>query len=442
MTYEEARIWIDQTNQYGSKLGLDTITELLRRLGNPQDRLKIIHVAGTNGKGSTTAFLSSVLAAQGYLVGRYISPAVFTYCERIQLAEKSYDGITVRYISEAAVAETIGQIRPLCEAMVHDGFAHPTSFEIETAMAFLYLYQENVDYAVIEVGLGGRLDATNVMKKPLLCVITTISMDHMQYLGDTIAKIALEKAGIIKDNTPVVTSNSDPQVLAVLKKVCEERGSAITIADPAELTDIQYSPEDTSFFYKSVRYRIRLLGGYQTTNAILALKAVDVLRNQGIVISEEAIRNGMRFAVWRGRFEIMRRDPFFIIDGAHNEDAARQLRRTLELYFSGRRIIFIMGVLADKDYPEILRITAGLADVIYTITPNNVRGLPSGDLAAEAIKHGPGRVVDAHTVRNAIHSTYQEAGKDDIIIAFGSLSYLSEVTEILNHTINEYDRNT
>jgi dihydrofolate synthase/folylpolyglutamate synthase len=429
MTYEEARAFIEGSNQYGSKLGLETITELLRRLDNPQDKLRVIHIAGTNGKGSTTAFITAVLASQGYVTGRYISPAVFTYCERIQISKKAENSVDTQYITEEGIIDAISLIRPVCEAMVLGGFPHPTSFEIETAMAFLYLVRENVDYAVIEVGMGGRLDATNVIKKPVCCVITSISMDHMQYLGDTLGKIATEKAGIIKTGTPVVTGNTDPEVIEVLKRTCEERGARFVYADVSEAVDRQFSPEETSFTFQSQNFKIRLLGEYQISNALLAIKTAECLSAEGIELSKDTIKNGLFMASWSGRLELLRKEPYFIIDGAHNEDAAWQLRKALEIYFPGRRLIYIIGVLADKDYPRILSITAGLAQVIYTITPNNARGLNSALLAAEARKHCSGRVIDAGNVMQAVRSAYQEAGIEDAIIAFGSLSFLAEVKE-------------
>ena len=431
MTYQEAREFIDRSNQYGSKLGLTTITELLRRLGNPQDNLKIIHVAGTNGKGSTTAFISSILASEGYRVGRYISPAVFTYCERVQISYKENDEIVTEYITEQGVAETIQTIKPICEAMLKEGLEHPTSFEIETAMGILYLSQQQVDYAVIEVGLGGRLDATNVFEHPLCCVITSISMDHMQYLGETLAMIATEKAGIIKSGATVVTINSNPEILKVLETVCKQKESSLTIVSKDRVAAVRYSPEQTDFTYQQQEYSIKLLGDFQISNAILAIQAMKELNNLGHRISKEAIIMGLSKAKWSGRFEILATEPYFLIDGAHNEDAAEQLKKALQVYFPKRRLIFIMGVLADKDYERILQITAPLAQIIYTITPDNYRALASTQLAIEAKKYCLGDVVDAGTTAAAITYAYQEATKDDVILAFGSLSYLSEITERL-----------
>ncbi|MBE5968523.1 MAG: bifunctional folylpolyglutamate synthase/dihydrofolate synthase [Lachnospiraceae bacterium] len=434
MTYEEARNFIKESNQYGIVPGLETITELLRRLGNPQEQLCIIHVAGTNGKGSASAFLTAILIEAGYHVGRYLSPAVFSYRERIQIGDKGASAMA--YITQQGICESVEQIQPVCDAMVQDGYPHPTSFEIETAMAMLYLAKEKVDFAIIEVGMGGRLDATNVIQHPVCCVITSISMDHMQYLGDTLEQIAGEKAGIIKENVPVVTGRQKPEVRKVLEMTCREKGAKLILSDFDKIAEVNYDPEETVFTLQTdtgnKKYRIRLLGEYQTENALLAVKAATLLENLGYRIGEEAVRNGLSKARWRGRFEIIAKEPYVIIDGAHNEDAAMRLRRSIEVYFTNRRIIYIIGVLADKDYQTILDLTAPLADVIITLTPDNKRALSGTELAKQAERFGK-RVIDAGTAQNAIHAAYETARKEDVIIAFGSLSYLGDLVKTLEN---------
>ncbi len=431
MTYEEARTFIRQSNQYGSKLGLESITELLERLGNPQEKLKVIHVAGSNGKGSTTAFIATILSTQGYTVGRYISPAVFSYRERIQITTKENNNLCTQFITKQGICDAITLIAPICEAMEKEGFSHPTSFEIETAMAMLYFMWEKVDFAVVEVGLGGRLDATNVIKEPISCVITSISMDHMQYLGDTIEKITEEKAGIIKKRVPVVTGNTDKRVLSTLYKKCEELKTVLTLAPREEAMDISYLSEGTSFTYRGQRYTISLLGDHQISNALLAIETMNLLNQKGYGIDQTSIEEGLYRTTWSGRFEVLRRSPYVIIDGAHNEDAAIQLKKTLQTYFKDQKLILIMGVLADKDYGSILRILAPLAKVILTITPDNDRALASTQLAIEAKKYTDAEIIDSNTVQKAVTSAYNIANKEDIILAFGSLSYLSEVKTAL-----------
>ncbi|MDF2906610.1 MAG: hypothetical protein K0R34_1931 [Herbinix sp.] len=432
MTYREAREYIEESNKYGNELTLEAITELLSRLGNPQDQVKVIHVAGTNGKGSTTAYLSSILATQGYKVGRYISPSVFAYRERVQISVKEQGAKTyvTQYISEQGVSDAISLIKQVCEEMVRDGWYHPTAFELETVMAFLYFSWQTVDFAIVEVGLGGRLDATNVMRQPVCCVITSISMDHMQYLGDTLALIAREKAGIIKPSVPVVTCNVNPEVLQVLNEVAEEHSASLSIADANEATLLHFTPGETVFEYHGLNYEITLLGMHQITNAVLGIRTIEVLRQQGYMISDTSVTRGLSCAKWSGRLEVIARKPYFIIDGAHNEDAAMKLAESIRAYFPDRRMIYIMGVFADKDYSRILELTAPLADTIITLTPNNSRALASRDLALAAQKYCP-EVFDAKTTEQAVRMAYDLAQKEDVILAFGSLSFLGELKEIV-----------
>ncbi len=325
-------------------------------------------------------------------------------------------------------------IKPICEGMVREGFSHPTSFEIETAMTFLYFLWQKVDLVVLEVGMGGRLDATNVISRPVCSVIASISMDHMQYLGDTLGKIASEKAGIIKAGCPVVTCEQESEVLQILRSKAAEASSSLYVADSGRAVDINYSIEGTEFNYlnQSNReglvssYRISLLGTHQVKNAVLAMEAAGVLRLSGYYISEEAIKAGLSTAKWSGRFELLSTRPYLVIDGAHNEEAAMKLRETIEIYFAGKRIIYIMGVLADKDYRSILKLTAPLADTIYTLTPENTRALDSAQLAEEAGRYC-NRVIDAGNIAQALKLAHAKAGEEDVIIAFGSLSFLGNL---------------
>lgn len=442
MTYEEAREYIEESNKYGNELTLESVTELLSRLGSPQDKVKVIHVAGTNGKGSTTAYLASILATQGYKVGRYISPAVFGYRERIQISvhkdEVEDADYVTEYITKQGVSDTIDIIRQTCEAMVKDGWYHPTSFELETAMAFLYFAEQEVDFAVVEVGLGGRLDATNVMRKPVCCVITSINLDHMQYLGDTLAKIAREKAGIIKMSVPVVTCNTEPEIVDVLREFALEQGTSLTIADSGEAKLVHFTPEETVFEYQGQEYKIKLLGKHQITNAVLAITAIELLRQQGYPVHIQSVIRGLMSTRWSGRFEIIAKKPYFVIDGAHNEDAAKRLVDSIKEYFTGRRIIYIMGVFADKDYHRILELTAPQANLIITLESNNSRSLPSSRLASEAQKYCS-EVIDAKTTEQAVHIAYREAKAEDVILAFGSLSFLGELKGLV---INPQDLNS
>ncbi len=436
MTYDEASWYLKNAEQYGSVLGLSSMRTLLAGLGNPQDKLKFVHIAGTNGKGSTAAFISNILAAAGYRIGRYISPSVFGYFEKIQITESDKKNnenplVITQYIKKEEIAEYIEKIRVVCEDMTEKGLSHPTLFEIETAMAMLHFVKEQCDITVLEVGLGGRLDATNVITTTVCSVITSVSMDHMHILGNTLEQIAAEKAGIIKPGIPAVTYDQDVRAMQVIKETAEFNKSTLTAAEFSKIIIKNVSIEGTEFTYENREgLKIKLLGKNQIMNAVVAVLAAEVMKSLGYTISEDHIRAGLLNTRWNGRFEVLKEKPLFLIDGAHNEDAAISLAQNIKLYFAGRRIICIIGVLADKDYDAVLKHTAILAERIYTITPQNIRGLDSGILA-EAAKKYCTRVINSGTVSKAVLQAYQTAGAEDVIIAFGSLSYLNEVYEKL-----------
>ena len=431
MSYLEARRYIDGTAVYGSVLGLESIIELLRRLGDPQDKLKFIHIAGTNGKGSTSAFLSSILIEAGYRVGRYVSPTIMDYRECIQIGYKNALEQLV-FIKEEAVAKHIQRIQRVSKEMQEAGYAHPTQFEVETAMAFLEFASRDCDMVVLEVGLGGRLDATNVIKNIECAVLTDISMDHMHILGDTLEQIAFEKAGIIKPGCLVVSSEQDEKVTAVIRQVCEQKEATYRVVDNNNIENTKYSLDNNTFEYKGEGpYNIRLLGSHQIKNAVLALEVIFALIQKGYLITQKDVKTGLEGTRHFGRLEILRTSPYLIVDGAHNEAAARALRDSLEIYFKNRRCIFIMGVLADKEYESILKRTADFADTIITITPDNQRALDSRKLAQVA-KQYCRQIFDAQTIDRALTIAHELAEKDDVILCFGSLSYLGEVYRLLN----------
>jgi dihydrofolate synthase/folylpolyglutamate synthase len=468
MTYDEAMKFIKETEKLGSVLGLESISNLLERLGNPQDRLKIVHVAGTNGKGSTIAFISGILASSGYRVGLYISPVVFSYREKIQIVgidkrvydrnvdsesntdynqdlhadTNNIDMLEYAYISEENICQSLDTIKAACDDMVLEGLVHPTAFEIETAMAFLYLLKEQVDFLILETGMGGRLDATNVISSPICSVITPVSLDHMNYLGNTLEQIANEKAGIMKANSLVITANQEAEVLKVFKHKADGLGIPFIIADSFRAKNIICEDSSTSFdypnSYNSINYKTSMLGKYQVQNAILAIETARVLSSKGYTMSEEAISKGVRLAKWHGRFERISKAPDIYIDGAHNEQAALTLRDSIEIYFTNRRLIFMIGVLADKDYKGMLGILAPLADAIITLTPNNTRALASDILANEARRHCK-KVYDEKDIEHALKRAYLEAGPKDVIVAFGSLSFLGSLVSSLKVRKDEKD---
>lgn len=424
MRYQEAIDYIESLSKYGIKPGLEAIHELCLRLGNPQDSLEFVHIAGSNGKGSTLAYVSTILKCAGYKVGRYISPTIFEYRERIQIGEKP--------ITKKRLCQLTEQLKKVCEEMVAEGFAHPTPFEFETAMAFVYFKEMAVDMVVLEAGMGGRGDATNLISTTKVAVLASISMDHMQYLGNTLERIATQKAGIIKPGCKVVSQVQEEEAAAVIRRECEAKGVELTFAQPEKLKKIHYAVSGQSFTYGEFRnIRLQLLGTYQIENAMLALEVVQALRRSGMNISEDSVYAGFKEAKWPGRFQVIAKKPYFVVDGAHNEDAAKKLAKSLEFYFTNKRIIFIMGILRDKEYEKIIQHTAGYAEQIITVkTPNNPRAMDSYELAGEVARVHPS-VTAAASLEEAVELAYLLAGKDDVIVAFGSLSYLGAMMKLV-----------
>lgn len=425
MNYREARGYLEDAGRYGSVLGLENMRQMLDRLGNPQDDLKFIHIAGTNGKGSVLACLSTVLKEAGYRVGRYISPTLFTYRERIQVNEA--------YIEREALARLVTRIAGVIRRMQEEGKPHPTVFEIETVLGFLYFKEQGCDLVVLETGLGGLLDATNVVSTTVMEVLVSIGKDHMGFLGDSLEEIAKNKAGIIKPHTLVVTCDQDPVVRKVIERTCLERGCSLRVARQSQASHIVYGYERQQFSYGGYEeLEISLAGVYQIQNAVLAVEAVLGLRDLGYEIPESALRRGLSRASWRGRFTVVNKDPLFIIDGAHNRDGARALEESLDLYFGDRKLHYIMGVFQDKEYEEMIQTTAPLAeDIIAVETPGNERALPAERLA-RAIERVNPHVKVQRDIPQAVQESMESAGNDDVIVAFGSLSFLGEITRVFD----------
>lgn len=424
MNYAEARVYLDEISKYGSVLGLENMKELLCRLGNPQDDLSFIHISGTNGKGSVLAYLSTILSNAGYRTGRYISPTLFSYRERIQVDEEK--------IEKESLARHVTAIAQAIEEMKAEHAGNPTAFEVETALSFLYFKEKQCDIVVLETGLGGALDATNVIKTTVMEVITSISMDHMEFLGDTLEKIAEQKAGIIKPHTTVVSACQEPEAARVISRVCKEKECILKTVNPEEITEVVYDIQKQQFSYKTWKQAvIALAGSYQIANAALALEAVDALRRLGFTLTDRQVYEGLAKAVWKGRFTLLATNPAVILDGAHNPGAAKELQRSLNLYFKGKKLYYIFGVFQDKDYKEVIRLTAPLAEHIITVqTPNNPRSLPA-DRLKEAVSGINPSVEAADSIQEAVHIARNLAQKDDAIIIFGSLSFLGEAEKAL-----------
>lgn len=417
MTYEEAKSFLEGCNQYAGEFTLEPLKEMLRRLGDPQDQLTFVHIAGTNGKGSVLAYVSTVLKEAGYRVGRYISPTIFEYRERIQVNET--------YISEADLTRLAERIQKTGRQMLAEGYGHPTMFEAETALAFLYFAEQGCGPVVLECGMGGRMDATNVIKNTAAAVLASVSMDHMGFLGDTLSEIAENKAGIIKPGCIVVTMKQSPEAERAVLERAAACGCPVRIADPEQALHRERGLFSQKFDYKGwERIETSLSGEYQFANAALALEVIGALTDRGYQIPDAAVRDGFRKTVWIGRFSVISREPYVIVDGAHNRDAAAKLAGTIEKYLAGKRLIYIMGVLADKEYDRVIEKTVSYASEIITVmTPDNERALPAEALAEAVALHNP-HVQAAGSIKDAVDRAYELAEKEDVILAFGSLSYL------------------
>lgn len=450
MDQEQAEAFIRGIRKYGMVYGLESIRSLMARLGNVQDQLRILHVAGTNGKGSVCAMLAGILQAAGYRTGVYSSPAVFKPEEIIKV-----DG---KCISREAFAELAGKVQAVCTDLVNKGLRHPTAFEAETAIAFCYFKQEACEYVVLEAGLGGAEDATNLIMHPLCSILTSISMDHMGILGHTLEEIAAAKAGIMKPGCPCVSSVQKPEVVRVLQRAAAKQGSELRIADTSCIRSFSYHDEKSCFevsdmFFglqtgafcqaetcqeqqgmaaqaegdlkKVLKGTLGLTGACQKENLACVLEVVKLLREKGVRITQEALLTGLADVRLPGRFEKISREPDFYIDGAHNEGAALCLRETVRdcLSGTGRRIVYIIGVFADKEYEKLLRIMLPDAVQVFTVTPDHPRALSGETLARLAGTMHPAVSYVPDLAQAAVLAA-EAAGAGGAVVAFGSFSYL------------------
>ncbi len=428
MTEKECLDFMDELKKSGIVPGLGSIKELCRRLGNPQDAFPCIHIAGTNGKGSVLAYLSTVYKTAGYRVGAFSSPAVFNPRETIRVDGKN--------MTKKAYTEGLEKIKEAVETIKADGLPAPTAFETEVALAFLYFADKKCDIVMLEAGMGGREDATNLITRTLAAVLMPIGMDHMQFLGGTLDKIAYQKAGIIKKGCVAVSAVQQEEAAAEIRKEADKQGCSCIFATVPE--KIKYGLKKQKFTYRDAfgtlhkDMEITIPGVCQAENAAVAIEVVEALNRQNaFVVSEENLRHGLLETSWPGRFEVLREKPYFVIDGAHNEPAAKKLVQSVSAYFSNKRIIYIMGMLKDKEYEKVAEITYPYADQIITVTPpENKRALSAMDLAAAVSAYHP-QVTTAGSVEEAVEMAYLLAGKEDVILCFGSLSFLGRVRDIL-----------
>lgn len=397
MTYEEAIKYIHSVSWKGSMPGLSRITELCAKLGDPQKELKCIHIGGTNGKGSTSAYLTSVLRAAGYKVGTFTSPYVRVFNERIAI-----DGEPV---SDELLAAAVEHVMPHADSMED----RPTEFELITAVGFEIFKREKVDIVVLEVGLGGRYDSTNVIESPVLSVITGISFDHTQLLGNTLSEIAWEKAGILKEDRPCVLAELEPEAREVFEKEAAEKGCEIFTVSPEKITPGSISLDGISMNYKSRGdIKTSLIGSYQARNIALVCEAVEVLRREGYDISEDALYCGIADARWHARFELLSREPVVVFDGGHNEEGVRAALDTAKRVFGGEKAVILTGVMADKAYDTMVAMIAQEAREVFTLKPDNPRALDAEELANTYRKCGV-KATAGYTIADALAAARDRA---------------------------------
>ncbi|MDR0426487.1 MAG: bifunctional folylpolyglutamate synthase/dihydrofolate synthase [Clostridiales bacterium] len=420
MRYSEALAFYQGADGRGCVLGLASMRALMSRLSDPQDGLSVVHVAGTNGKGSTIAYLDSILRAGGYRTGCYRTPALTPGLAGLI----EVDG---REIPKRAVGRLTPPIKRAAESMTERGLPPPTRFECETALAFLFFRSENCGIVLLETGLGGRDDATNIIQKPLLSVMTPIGMDHAALLGGTVGEIAEKKAGIIKAGRAVVSAVQPPQAAAVIERAARERGSGLTLADPAGVRTLEADALSRRFCYSGRQAYTLALGtgaSYQIQNAVTAVAAAERLGGMGFPVTKEQVEAGIAKAVWPGRFTRVLAKPPFFIDGAHNPPAAEALAETLRTYFADKRLILIVGMFRDKDADGVLSPVLPLADRVVTVDmPKNKRLRRAEEMKSLCAPYCRD-VVCAASVRDAAAKSIAAAGEDGVVAAFGSLSFL------------------
>lgn len=429
MNYQEALEYIHGTVKFGSKLGLKNITELLKRLGDPHKTFPSVHVAGTNGKGSVTSMTTNMLHKAGYKVGMFISPYLERFTERIQ--------VNFEEIPQEDLARLTLLVREKVNEMVRDGFNHPTEFEIVTTLGFLYFAEQKVDIAVVEVGLGGRLDSTNVIN-PLVSVITSISFDHINVLGNTLKDIAFEKGGIIKPGVPIVSYPQDREAAEVIEDLAKQRNAPYYPIDVNQIKEKYSAFQEQSFDFHCYEQvfrdiRIHLPGKHQMLNAACAITAVMILRDKGFFVSDEIIYDGIESARWPGRLELIMEKPTVILDGAHNPSGARALADALRLYFADKKVHLILGILKGKDADNVARTLSSLASDVIITKADSPRGLEVSELADIVRKYHSQidiqpRVEDA--ILAGINRIKNEC-EDSILVISGSLYLIGEARTIL-----------
>lgn len=430
MNYNEALQYVESIGKFGINLGMARIERFCEILGNPEKKLKVIHVGGTNGKGSTTTFISKILEDAGYRVGVYTSPYIERFTERIRINKDE--------IPESEVARLVTEMVPHVETLVSEGLEHPTEFEVITAVAFKYFAEQNVDFVVLEVGLGGRFDATNVVD-PLIAAITTISLDHVNVLGDNVATIAYEKAGIIKKDKPLVLYPQEESAEKVIMDVCSEMNTKLYKVNDIKHEVTSESVNGTEYNltglvnYENVK--IAMLGHHQVMNTKTAILVIKALRDLGYSISDENIYNGLKSATWPARFEVLTKDPIIVLDGGHNVQGIEALVDSINKYFPNKKIKITCGMLSDKDYNKMTSDLLSIGDNFITVTPNNDRALTADELC-DIIKANGKEAKAAKDIKEAVDIALETRSDDEMLVFCGSLYMIGEVRVYLKEKLN------
>lgn len=418
MTGREAVEYIHSMSKFGSRPGLERITYLLGKIGNPEKKLKCIHVAGTNGKGSFCAMLASVLSESGYKTGLFTSPFIRCFNDRIQINGK--------IISDDDLGETAKDIIEAAEQSDDP----PTEFELITAIGFKYFAESGCDLVVLETGLGGRFDATNVIEKPVMSVITGIDLDHTAVLGSTTAEIAFEKAGIIKKGRPVLVGEADGDALETIKKKAEEECAPLTLTDYSSVKAVSTDIGGSVFEYESGEYFLPLKGTYQFRNAANVLAALKILKKEGIKTDENSIRKGLGKVSWPARFETLSESPLIIYDGAHNPQGISAAAENIKTYFRGIKPVILTGVMADKSHREMAEILSPLICEVFTVKPDNPRSLDPASLASEFVSCGCSALPCA-SVKEGFELSVRAAEEKGLpLLILGTLYMYSDIAKL------------
>lgn len=428
MNYKQAMDYIKEVGNFGSNYGLERTERILEILGNPHKKMKCIHIAGTNGKGSTTSIINSILIEEGFKVGMYTSPFLEEFEERIQINKEN--------IKKEDLAIFVETVKEAVDKVIEEGYSHPTEFEIITCVMFEYFYKNKVDYAVIEVGLGGRLDSTNVVS-PILTVITSIGLDHTNLLGNTIEEIAGEKGGIIKNNVPLILYPQKESVKKEILKIAKEKNSKVYIVNEKNSKLISINKEK---FYQNIevkgikrdyKLKLRLLGEHQVLNCNVAINAVEVLSK----IEDFNINNiekGVFNAKWIGRLEVLRENPLIVIDGAHNIQGIKMLKKNILEYFDYDDMYLLIGILSDKQVDDMIKEIVPLSKKVIALTPHSDRAELASELR-EHIKMVNKNVLSFEDYNEGLEEILKDAKENDLILVTGSLYMIGDMRKIINN---------